>query len=222
MRAATRDGSRNHRCDRIRQQLPLRTDSNPRRSDTIGAGPRDVRPARHRLFEGYPPGRTKTSLGRPSRPQGIDRTTPSRNACISGRRLAVSATDGVRKNTTRGRRSTERLRRRLPGDPPRTRSLRRWKHRRVRREREADLRGRFLQPTRNRRIPEVTRAASAQDPERHGARLTDHERSCKDGTDATATVCRRGATVAQGAIEARRSARIDRKATSKGNKAQGG
>lgn len=71
MRAATSDGTRFHRCDRIRQQLPLRTDSIPRRSDTIdrrprtlgcgqrpsdrsascgtSEGTRDVRPARHRL-----------------------------------------------------------------------------------------------------------------------------------------------------------------------------
>ena len=45
-RAATNGGTRFHRSDRLWQQLPLRTDSIPRRSDTICAGSRDVRPAR--------------------------------------------------------------------------------------------------------------------------------------------------------------------------------
>ena len=63
----------------------------------------------------------------PSMPQGIDRTTPSRipvavapaTTCShSGRHLAVSATDGVRKNTTRGRAVDGTSAKTSPGRPP--------------------------------------------------------------------------------------------------------
>jgi len=123
----------------------------------------------------------------------------------------MDATDGVRKNTTRGGRVSESSAKATSSDPPRIRSCRRWKHRRPRRERDrparhhpsdgADRRGR-------RRIPEETRVASAQDPDT--ARSASHR---KDGTNANATVCNRGATVMQGII----GARLDRKEQHEGD-----
>ena len=237
MRTATRDGTRFHRCDRIRQQLPLRTDSNPRRSDTIDAGPRDVRPARHRLFEGYPPGRTKTSRGRPLDAARHRSDDTLANTCSRRTRddlLAFGPTPrGVRhrwcpkEHHTRegGRRNVcEDVTRATPREPEvfvggnidgSDGSA------------NTGLRGKFFGTCSRRGIVGFPRRLGPRAPGPETARSASHRPTrdrgpTMDGTDATATVCSRGATVMQGIIEARPSARMDRKATSKGNKAQGG
>ena len=122
--ATTTGGTRFHRCDRARQQLPLRTDSLARA--------RDVRPARRPMAaQGHPP-RAPGEPGSPDvlREESIE-AIPSRLWQHIG-----SAPHGVdhrrcpKEHRTRKEGPTDRPRGRPPGGPPRSRAPRRWQHQR--------------------------------------------------------------------------------------------
>jgi len=88
-------------------------------------GTRDVRPARQPGSPRHPPRRSTTSTGRRTEtPQGDDDDdTLAKLLAASGSHLAVTATDGVRKNTTRGGRSMDRPRGRIPATPVKPKPL---------------------------------------------------------------------------------------------------
>jgi hypothetical protein len=148
------------------------------------------------------------SSGR-NRKESIEDDTLAKLLAASGETLAGLVKAGVRKNTTRGGRVSDSPAKVISSDPPRFRSLHRWKHRWKRRERGrparhypsdgADRRG-------TRRIPEETRVASAQDPDTARSashRPTRNRGETMAGTNANAKVRKRGVTVMQGIIEAR-------------------
>lgn len=148
------------------------------------------------------------SSARDRKESSLDDTLASQLADLS-EHLAVYATDGVRKNTTRGGRVGESSAKTTSSDPPRIRSFRRQQCRRTRRERDQPARQhrKMLQPdeenvgfprqlgSRAHRNLDTARSASHRPTRNRGKTM--------DGTNANATVRKRGATVMQGIIEAR-------------------
>lgn len=167
-------------------------------------GTRDVRPARLPSEpRGTHPERSRRARAVPTKPQGdVDDGTLAKLLAASGRHLAVSATDGVRKNTTPGGRSDGPSARTNPGEPPRVRRLHR-KHRwfrrvRARTPRRTSKEGRI--PTRN---TSESRGNSGREREdRCTARSGSHQTTSM-GPTRTRKERERGATEAQGAPEAR-------------------
>jgi len=126
----------------------------------------------------------------------------------SGAHLAVDATDGVRKNTTRGVRNNGPFARTKPGESLRYRSERRWQHRRTRRDCDQPARHhrKVMQPDEEYVGFPSNRVASAQELDTARSALhrpTRDRGQRKDGANAIATVRKRGATVMQGIINAR-------------------